>query len=110
MIKYGLDEQVKQEFAACWTKGTSEKIRAAIARVLYETLGEGWKYCLPYKEIEHWLKVWEEWSDPENPHVQVFSALRFQMDRMVEDVTWEEKFQMSGGDEGAKAHAFGYDI
>jgi hypothetical protein len=37
-------------------------------------------------------------------------GLKFQCERMVEDIEWEERFQASGGDEMAKAHAFGYDI
>jgi hypothetical protein len=79
-------------------------------KILYETLGAGWEKNLWYKEIEHWLTEWDGLEDTSRPTSDIVSGLKFQGDRMVEDIEWEIQFEISGGDEMAKARVFGYDI
>jgi hypothetical protein len=105
-----MSERVKKDVERAWTLPNHARIIAALRKIIYETIGNGWQYNTWYTEIEHWLQEWEASDNPDSPSESIMTGLKFHCERMVEDVEWEERFQASGGDEMAKAHAFGYDI
>lgn len=106
----GTEQRLKKAFQRAWTRYPSDLIIADIRKAIEEILGDAWSATPSVIALEEALKTWERCKDIDNPPVMLFSIIRERQKEVLRDVNWETKFELGGGDEMAKAHAFGYDI